>query len=1145
MKRFLLISVILAAMLLNACVNPITITATTPATPSVSAPSTSSPSLTQTQTSTQKPQVDSWSWVNPLPQGNLLTSVSFVDSVNGWAVGNAGTILRTKDGGQTWMPIDTGLYGDFTAVHFLDGVRGVATGTYGGTPIMEGFLLLTIDGGITWTQKASANDFLNGISFVDSQYGWAVGGSGGHQGLLLSTTDGGVTWSSTTIPMSGYAVAFADRMHGWIAGYTDLSDSSVAHIVIATSDGGITWTTAWTGSDLLHSLTLVDAHHVRAVGNGVVVGTDDGTSWSVFVKGGTNNLRGAVFSDAMTGWAVGASIYAEGRVFSGRQGVIVHSVDGGHTWTKQPYQNIGEAVSIALIDADHLVAVGLAGEIMFTGNGGKTWSRATRGMNTDWFTVKFCSANDGWAAATGVFLATHDGGQTWQDLTTSLGQQIEYITDFTFTDKEHLWLLTSAQDGTGGILHYSADGGVSWNHVPIDQRSISRVTFIDEKHGWIVGGTLDEGGFVLHTVDGGASWAVSNPSGQPLYRVSFIDPAVGWAVGYGGTLLKTTDGGATWAIQTSGVQGNISAVLFRDSNNGWAGGEDGILLTTDGGEHWIVVPKPESGGQIRDIAFVDNLVGWAVGELSMGASLAVPGFGEAPIWKTTDGGLTWIVERSGLGGILSNISVVDVRHVWLSGGGGAILFIHTADATLGITAMQPPLPASTTQPITTTTKPITTLGPITIAWNTFLGGRSTDSSEAIAVDSIGNIYISGRTYDATWGDPVRAFTPFYNNDVGHSENDAFVAKLDNKGNLIWNTFLGGNGGDYGHEIAADDSGNVYVSGFSDATWGEPVRAFTSSYDDDLHSSLRDAFVAKLDNSGNLLWNTFMGGSGEDSDQGIAVDSSGNVFIGGSSDITWSTPVRLFESNSDTFVAKLDSNGSLQWNTFLGGSGSDFGGSIELDFGGNIYLSGYSTDNWGSPVRSYSGDYDVFAAKLNNSGDLQWNTFLGGERYDQGGSIAVDDGGNVHVTGRSADNWGSPVRSYSGHYDVFAAKLNNNGDLQWNTFLGGSGGDYSGKVALDYVGNVYVCGRSASTWGTESPFYKGSYNSFAAKLDSNGTFQWNTFLIPSDFVGDAGFSGLAVDSSGDIYISGSSDATWGSPVRDYAMDDDAFIVKLHQ
>ncbi len=365
-----------------------------------------------------------------------------------------------------------------------------------------------------------------------------------------------------------------------------------------------------------------------------------------------------------------------------------------------------------------------------------------------------------------------------------------------------------------------------------------------------------------------------------------------------------------------------------------------------------------------------------------------------------------------------------------------------------------------------------------------------------------------------------------------SSYDGFAAKLDSSGTLTWNTFLGGNGTDYIYGIAVDTSGNVYLVGRSSATWGSPVRAYTSG---------TDGFAAKLDTDGTLAWNTFLGGSGSDLMYGIAVDSSGNVYVGGYSDATWGSPVRAYTLGNDGFAAKLDTNGTLTWNTFLGGSGSDTIRAFTIDNNGNVYVGGDSSATWGSPVRAYTSSTDGFVAKLDNNGTLTWNTFLGGSSDDVIRGIAVDTSGNVYVGGYSYATWGFPVRAFSAIYDGFAAKLNSSGTLTWNTFLGSNNEDVIRGIAVDTSGNVYVGGSSNATWGSPVRAYTSGFDGFAAKLDSSGTLTWNTFLggSGSDYV-----YGITVDTSGSVYVGAYTNATWGSPVRAYTSGNDGFVAKIN-
>ncbi|MBK6744279.1 MAG: SBBP repeat-containing protein, partial [Hydrogenophilales bacterium] len=164
--------------------------------------------------------------------------------------------------------------------------------------------------------------------------------------------------------------------------------------------------------------------------------------------------------------------------------------------------------------------------------------------------------------------------------------------------------------------------------------------------------------------------------------------------------------------------------------------------------------------------------------------------------------------------------------------------------------------------------------------------------------------------------------------------------------LTWNTFAGGAGSDYIEDTVVDASGNVYVAGHGSATWGSPVRAFSTG---------EDAFVAKFDSSGNLLWHTFLGGAGNwDYANGIALDGSGNVYVAGESNATWGAPVRAYTGGTDAFVAKLNATtGALTWHSFMGNASSDWSYGIDVDASGNVYVGGASLGTWGTPVRAFT------------------------------------------------------------------------------------------------------------------------------------------------------------------------------------------------
>jgi len=418
----------------------------------------------------------------------------------------------------------------------------------------------------------------------------------------------------------------------------------------------------------------------------------------------------------------------------------------------------------------------------------------------------------------------------------------------------------------------------------------------------------------------------------------------------------------------------------------------------------------------------------------------------------------------------------------------------------------------------------------TLQWNTFLGGTAKDTSAGIAVDGSGNVIVAGIS-NAAWTEvdpPVRTYTGL---------NDAFVAKLDSSGSQIWYTFLGGTGNDNATDIITDGSGNIYITGYCDATWGTPYRSW---------SGLKDGFVAKLNSNGVLQWNTFLGSSSNEEGAGIAVaKSTGNIYVTGKGNGNWvETPVNPRAGWSDAYVAKLTSAGTLVWYTFAGSTGTDESSSIVIDGSENVFISGRSSRSWGSPVRIYTPNKkDAFAASLNSSGTLVWNTFLGGAQDDSSQGIAVTTTGHVYVSGTSFGTWqGSnpPVIAFNGSSDAYIAHLDSNGALLWNTFMGSVTTDYGGPIALDGSEYIHASGQSMDTWGSPVRPKENVMDVFATKLDASGNIQWNTF------VGGYGYDynpDIALDAGQNMFLTGYSDRTWGNPIIDYHGNFDVFATKI--
>jgi len=416
-----------------------------------------------------------------------------------------------------------------------------------------------------------------------------------------------------------------------------------------------------------------------------------------------------------------------------------------------------------------------------------------------------------------------------------------------------------------------------------------------------------------------------------------------------------------------------------------------------------------------------------------------------------------------------------------------------------------------------------------LGYSTYLGGSNYDFGQGIAVDTAGNAYVTGYTESTNF--PTMNPLQSYN---GSGGEEGFVTKLNPSGSaLVYSTYLGGTGGGDGAQaITVDTSGNAYVTGFASSTdfpTVNPVQATNAG-------GYSDAFVAKLNPTGSaLVYSTYLGGSGQDQGNSIAVDSSGNAYLIGvtfSTDFPTANPMQVALGGvQDAFVTELNASGSaLVYSTYFGGSSNDSGSGIAVDSSGNAYVTGYtaSTDfPIMNPLQSYGGDGDAYVAKLNATGSaLVYSTFLGGSGNDNGSGIAVDVSGNAYVTGNTqSTNFPTmnPVQlANGGSTDAFVAKLNASGSaLVYSTYLGGSGNDLSFGIAVDSSGYAFVTGYTDSTnFPTVNPVqpkYGGDLDAFVAKLSPTGSA-----LVYSTYFGgnlqEEG-TGIAVDNAGHAYFVG--------------------------
>ncbi|MCK6684160.1 MAG: SBBP repeat-containing protein [Thermoanaerobaculia bacterium] len=454
-----------------------------------------------------------------------------------------------------------------------------------------------------------------------------------------------------------------------------------------------------------------------------------------------------------------------------------------------------------------------------------------------------------------------------------------------------------------------------------------------------------------------------------------------------------------------------------------------------------------------------------------------------------------------------------------------------------------------------------------LTYSTFVGGAGADYTRGIALDATGNAYVTGYTGSAGYPATVGAFDTVQNGDY-----DAFVTKLNAAGTaLVYSTFLGDTGPDHGNGIAVDSAGRAHVTGYT-ASIGFPV---TAGALDTVQNGDFDVFVTKLDAAGALLaFSTFLGGAGYEGGDGIAVDTSGNVFVTGQTrsntfPVTGGAYQTVIGGDFDVFVSKIAPTGDFfSYSTFLGGPGStpasSFARAIAVDGSGNAYVTG-PTGSAGFPVTAgayitaYGLGIDAFVTKLNPAGTgVVYSTYLGGTDLDEANGIAVDASGNAYVAGSTLSagfptTAGALDTTPNGGWDAFVTKLNPTGaGLVFSTFLGGAGQDQSRGIAVDTSLNVYVTGE---TWSASFPVTAGAYDIshngsvdvFVSKIaPAGGFFTYSTFL-GSPAQDDAG--AIAVDAAGSAYVTGFTfsslfPTTAGAYDTSYGGGGDAFVTKLN-
>ncbi len=424
-----------------------------------------------------------------------------------------------------------------------------------------------------------------------------------------------------------------------------------------------------------------------------------------------------------------------------------------------------------------------------------------------------------------------------------------------------------------------------------------------------------------------------------------------------------------------------------------------------------------------------------------------------------------------------------------------------------------------------------------LAYCTYIGGSGDDRVTGVAVDAAGEAIVVG----ATTSTDLPVVSALEGSLRG--SKDAFVAKLNSAGSaLSFSTYLGGSGADDAAAVALDGAGNIYVTGDTSSTDFPVVGAFQPHL-----AGQQNCYVTKLNSAGRaMVYSTFLGGSNSDTAAAIAVDSSGNAYIAGST-LSSNFPVQaaILSANpgqQSGFVAKLNSIGSaLIYSTYLGGSGGttitpEAATGIAVDNTGAAYVTGVTSSTNFPVVNAYqgssSGGTHAFVAAINPAGgSLAFSTYFGGSSRDWATSIAVN--GALYIGGYTASldfpTLNAVQSANAGSYDAFFARFTTTGTLVHSSYLGGGNIDSTDAIAVDQFGNIILAGHTlSSNFPLVSAFQSVNPSNYAAFVAKVADVSGCSFAVspPSIAVASAaGADSANVSETGTCNWSSTSNAAW--------------------
>ena len=602
-----------------------------------------------------------WIWQNPKPQGNSINDFCIFNENTLTAVGYPNTIIKTTDGGNSWLNMSNYSINDdgYQYSYFINEFTGwIQTINYPGN------VYKTTDGGKNWAPTDSTIQ-VNMLKFLNQNTGYYI------YGRVKKTTNGGVNWSNTNFPMNNYNwtfLDFADVNTGWAVGYLTAPYPD-ANYILKTTDGGQSWVNidSCLTSGRISGFKFVNAQTgwLCGVAGSVRKSTNGGLNWFSQSLNSNTGVNQLYFYNDQTGWASAS--------FS-NDSIIFKTTNGGTNWTqiKIPVNNHGP---LKFFDQNTGYTFGgrWNKEILKTTNGGLNWYYISSGFFLGGSSVYFTDENNGWAAGDwNQYLRTTNGGNDWLPQNIGIPSYQGY-SDIYFKDQQTGWLLTeykilkTTNSGTNWFAVYdtaeygvplgtyfsfkneneiyipkqycifkSTNGGSDWFRQYINNGSfyIQTIKFFSESNGWLISNIFGpDHSKVFKSTDGGQNWIENLNTATNINNLYFLNSNTGWITAsdysnsYRNLIYKTTNGGLNWIsyIHPYIIAPSFDKIYFEDESTGICIGWTYLHKTTNGGINWSSYAMLSG---FQNLFFLNPNTGWLCGG---------PGY----ILKTTTGGLTF------------------------------------------------------------------------------------------------------------------------------------------------------------------------------------------------------------------------------------------------------------------------------------------------------------------------------------------------------------------------------------------------------------------------------------------------------------------------------------------------------------------------